>query len=116
MTAEELNAAIEIFRKATEDLIQANVRSIYKSKYGETNIIDGTTVISLPSAVPEEVYTNASDYEIRLHEALDNEGINILEAIIITNKTTTTFTVSSPAAALLKWETFLKVPNFNYHT
>ena len=116
MTEAQLIALIEVFRKEAEDLTQANVRSIYKSKYGEANIIEGDTVIALVSTVPEEVYDNATDYEIRFHSAISDDDINIKEAVSITDKTAVSFTVNSPMAGVLKWETFLKIPNFNYWT
>ena len=107
---------ITAFRKETEDLVQANVRAIYKYKQGTANLIDGDTVVSLASTYPEEVYSDANEYTIRFIEALDEDGIDISASLLITSRTTTSFTVNSMRAGTLKWQTYLTVPNFTYHT
>lgn len=117
-TKEEL---VTIFRKELEDLVQANVRNIFKSQYGTKTLVIGNNVITLeadtdPASEVTTSYLTADEYEIRFHEAIDTDGIDIKQALSITNKTAAGFTVVSPLAGTLKWETFLKIPNFNYWT
>jgi hypothetical protein len=76
----------------------------------------GDNVITLSSYVADEAYTDPSEYEIRFHEALDADGIDIKASLVIIDKTAVSFTVNSLLIGTLKWETFLKVPNFNYWT
>ena len=106
---------IEAFRQANEDLTQANVRNIYKAKYGTASLIVGSNVITLPLD-SDTAYATADEYEIRFLEAIDGDDIDIREALSISAKTSSSFTVTSPRAGSLRWETFLKVPNFNFHT
>ncbi len=106
---------ITAFRKENEDLTQANVRNIYKAKYGTANLAIGTTTITLPID-DDTAYATADEYEIRFHEAIDTDDIDIKEAIYISTKTATAFIVTSPLVGTLKWETFLKIPNFNFWT
>lgn len=111
-TKEEL---IELFRKANEDLTQANVRNIFKAKYGEITIEPGDNTVTLPLD-SDTAYLTAGEYEIRFHEATDTDGIDIKQALIIKNKTATSFVIESTLDGLVRWETFLKVPNFNFWT
>lgn len=111
-TKEEL---IEAFRKEAEDLTQAIVRNIFKAKYGEEDLVIGDTTITLPIDSDTE-YSTADEYEIRFLSAVDTDGIDIKEAIYIKSKTASAFVVNSPLVGYVRWETFLKVPNFNFWT
>lgn len=106
---------IEIFRKEAEDLTQAIVRNIFKAKYGENNLIIGDTTITLP-VDSDTAYATADEYDVRFNSAIDTDGIDIKEAILIKNKTATSFVIESPLVGTVKWESFLKVPNFNFFT
>lgn len=106
---------VEIFRKANEDLTQANVRNIFKVKSGVKELTVGDNLIVLPIS-DDTAYLSASDYRVSFYSALDNDGIDIAAALVITDQTATSFTVNSPRAGTLKWETYLIVPNFNMHT
>jgi len=106
---------IEAFRKETEDLVQANVRNIFKAKHGEKTLIAGSNTISLPVGTDDN-YDTPGEYEIRFVEATDGNGIDISEAISISSKTASGFVVDSPRAGTLKWETYLITPNFNFLT
>lgn len=111
-TKEEL---ITAFRKEAEDLTQAIVRNIFKAKYGEDNLIIGDTTIILPID-SDTAYATAEEYDVRFHSAVDTDGIDIKEAIYIKSKTASAFVINSPLVGTVRWETFLKVPNFNFWT
>ena len=115
MLPEEVLALIADFRKETEDLVQANVREIYKAKSGTKTLASGSNNIVF--SVDDEInYSNANDYGIRFRSAIDTDGFDIKEAISITAKTTSGFTVNSPGAGELKWETYLITPDFGFWT
>jgi hypothetical protein len=63
----------------------------------------------------DTAYTSVDDYEIRIQEALDADGVDIRNAITIT-KGVTGFTVVSSRAGDIKWESFLKYPDFDFWT
>lgn len=109
MTIEE---AITLFRKAAEDLTQANVRDIFKPKYGEFTMEEGDNTITLSG----EAYLTADEYEIKFHQATDADGIDIKDAISIESKAVDSFTINTPRAGTLRWITVLKTPNFNFWT
>jgi hypothetical protein len=106
---------IEVFRKATEDLMQAKDRITYKAKYGENVLAVGDNTITLPIA-DDTAYATADEYDISFIEALDADDIDIRPALVISNKTATSFKVYSPNITTLRWQTYLKVPNFNFFT
>lgn len=112
MTIEEL---ITVFRKETEDLVQANVRAIYKRKYGETPLIVGENIISFPVEDNDTAYASAGEYSIRLLKAMNND-VSIVLSLEIRNKTASGFTVYTPRDTVLHWETFLLYPDFSFHT
>ena len=117
-TKEEL---ITTFRKENEDLVQANVRNIYKYQYGTKVLAVGDNVITLatdtdPASEVTTSYLTAEEYEIRFHKAVDSDDIDIKMALVISAKTSAGFTVTSDFIGSLEWETFLKIPNFNYWT
>ncbi len=110
---------IEIFRKANEDLTQANVRNIYKAKFGTSELVVGDNVIEIPVLTVDEAYADPDEYLIRFYKAVeivDEEEIDISAALVVTNKTAVSFTVSSPVIGTLQWEIFLKYPNFHFWT
>lgn len=111
-TKEEL---ITAFRKENEDLTQANVRNIYKAKYGVKTLAVGNNTITMP-ILPDSDYETTEEYGIRYYEALDGDGIDIRLALVEVSRTTTSFVIYSPTTGTLKWETFLLVPNFNFWT
>lgn len=113
--SQDILDAITAFRKEAEDLAQANVRNIFKAKFGEEALVVGQITVSFPIA-SDTAYSGADDYEIRIHEALDEDGIDIKAALIISDKTTSGFKIYSPLAGTVKWESFLKTPNFNFWT
>lgn len=108
----EQQALIAVFRKETEDLVNANVENIYQRKQGTKTLVVGTNEISLPGAS----YASADNYEVQFFEATDTDGVDIKEAISIETKATNGFVVNTPRAGTLRWISFLKVPNFTYHT
>jgi len=109
MTIEEY---IELFRKASEDLVQANVRDIFKPKYGELTMEAGDNTITLTG----EAYLSTSEYEIKFYQATDADGIDIKDAISIESKAVDSFTINTPRAGTLRWVTSLKTPQFNFWT
>ena len=68
----------EDFRKALEDLIHANIVSIYNGKYGETSCLAG---VDVSVSFSDPVYDSADDYAINLIEATDADGIDIRDSI-----------------------------------
>ena len=106
---------VEIFRKSNEDLTQANVRNIFKVKSGVNDLAVGDNLIVLP-IIEDTTYLTASEYRVNFYSALDNDGIDIAAALVITEQTASSFTVNSPRAGTLKWESSLIIPNFNSHT
>ncbi len=98
----------EQVRKATEDLIQVNVREIFQVQYGEETLIDGDLTVTLETA-----YDDAGLYEVYVVQAVDNDGVDIKEAISIT-KGTGSFVVASSCAGTLRWTSCLKMPYFNF--
>ena len=103
---------IELFRKASEDLVQANVRDIFKPKYGELTMEAGDNTITLTG----EAYLSTNEYEIKFYQATDADGIDIRDAISIKSKAVDSFTINTPRAGTLRWITVLKTPNFNFWT
>nr|WP_320022082.1 hypothetical protein [uncultured Draconibacterium sp.] len=110
MTKEQ---AVELFRKANEDLTIANLRKAFKAKSGEENLIVGGINVVLPID-NDTTYATADEYEIVFNSAKDGNGTNIKDALKITNKTANGFTVTSTRAGVLRWETHLKTPDFNF--
>jgi hypothetical protein len=106
---------VEIFRQANEDLTQANVRNIFKAKYGEQVLSVGLNTITLPLS-DNTAYSTADEYDIQFLEARDEDDIDIRPALVISEKTALSFKVTSPAVTTLRWQTFLRVPNFNFWT
>ena len=111
----EILAAITALRKELEDLTQANVRNIYKAQYGEENIVNGNYGVAF-QVNADTSFQSGDEYEVVIHEALSEDGMDIRQAVTVTNKTATGFQVSSPIAGTMKWYIFLKVPNFNFWT
>jgi len=109
MTIEEY---IALFRKATEDLVQANVRDIFQAKYGEQALAVGDNTINLPG----DAYASEDVYEIEFYQATDTSGIDIRDAITIESRTVNSFTINTPRAGTLRWVTSLKTPKFTFWT
>lgn len=114
LTTEQL-ALITAFRKETEDLVQSNIRNVFKAKYGEAALTAGSNTITFPVGT-DDVYQSDDEYEVRFSEATDTDGTDIREAISITEQTASAFIVSTPRAGTLRWQANLKTPNFNFHT
>ena len=114
LTPEQL-ALITAFRKETEDLVQANVRNIFKVKYGEKTLSVGSNTITFQIGT-DDSYLNGTEYEVKFFEATDSDGIDIKEAISITTQTASAFTINTPRAGVLRWQTNLKTPSFNFWT
>ena len=110
----EVLAAITALRKENEDLVTAKVRKIYKAKYGEETLAVGENTIAFPIE-DDTAYVSADDYEIRIHEAIDANGIDVSGSIIIT-KEILGFKADSLRESTLKWEAFLKTPDFEFFT
>lgn len=112
MTKEE---AIEYFRKATEDLVQSNVRTIFKAKSGEKEVSEGDNSVSFPID-DDTAYSSSDEYEIEIQYARDANGIDIKDALEITDQTSTGFNISASRAGTVRWESHLRTPNFNFWT
>lgn len=106
---------ITTFRKAVEDLVQANVRTIFKAKYGTKTLTAGSNTITFDVGTDDN-YTSGTEYTVRFIEAVDSNNIDIRDAIYITSQTASAFVVNSARAGTLKWESHLNVPNFNFWT
>lgn len=112
MTEEELDFLIGEFRKECEDLIRANIKDTFQIQYGELDIVaDTPTVINLG-----EAYAASTLYEVVLFEATDSEGVNILDAVTISDKGTASFTLTSLRGGHIRWETALKTLKLDFWT
>ena len=103
---------IEQHRKATEDLIQSNVKTIFQVKSGETVLQAGDNIITLPG----DNYSSDNIYEVVFISALDEDQVDISGALVVTDQDTTSFTVNSPRIGTLRWQSCLKTPNFSFWT
>ena len=111
MTSEELNTLITEFRKENEDLVTAMVRDIFNVLYGQANLEEGVISIYLSTA-----YISTDDYEVVVFSAVDTDGTDIKEALTITKSSVSGFTVLSPRAGILRWETIRRLPKLNFWT
>lgn len=112
MTGPELALAITIFRKETEDLIIANNVKMFQIQYGTFTILAGETKsIALATA-----YTHDYDYEVKIFEATDTDGVNIIDALTIPSQATTYFEIYSPRNATVRWQTVLRTPLIDFYT
>jgi hypothetical protein len=111
MTEAELTVLITAFRKETEDLVMANVKTIFNIQYDEESLIEGTISVAIPDA-----YVSVDDYEVVVFSALDAEDNDIKDTLVIEKVTASSFTVESPIAGTLRWETMRRVPQINYWT
>jgi hypothetical protein len=113
MTSEEFNTLLTAFRKETEDLTVSLVKDMFQIQYGEISITAGETkTVSLS----DPVYASASDYQVVVFEATDINGVNIIDAITITDQGTNYFEVHSPRAGTIRWQTIRKTPKINFWT
>ena len=108
-TIEEL---ITEFRKAAEDLYSALTIKIFLMKYGELSASAGDNPISFTG----DAYDSATDYNIRIIEALDGEGISVKGELEIKNKTANGFTINAIRACNIKWQTARNSPKINFWT
>jgi hypothetical protein len=108
-TQEEL---ITAFRKETEDLVQAMLIQIFLIKYGELSAVVGDNPVSFTG----DAYDSATDYTIRIVEALDGEGIDVRGELNIKDKTANGFKISAVRPCSIKWQTGRNSPKINFHT
>ena len=109
----QLQALITVFRKETEDLITSMNIEMFQIQYGETTILeDETKTINLGSAYPL-----VTDFEIVIFEASDTDGVNIKDALIVgETKTVSSFSIYSPRACTVRWQTLRRTPLINFWT
>lgn len=112
--SQDILDAITAFRKENEDLVQANIRKIYRYKYGEETLSVGENTVSFP-VEDDTAYPEPESYNLILY-ATDADGVDITASIIVTENTTSGFKVDSPRIGTLIWESSLKIPDFNFHT
>lgn len=112
MTEQELDAAIEVFRKETEDLCVAKIKEMFQVQYGEFTILASET----KSIALAEAYSSSSVYEVKIFEATDTDGVNIADALVITNQEAGYFEIFSNREASVRWQTVLKTPLLNFWT
>ena len=112
MTTEELDYLIPAFRKETEDLIKANIKDTFQTKYGEVNVQADTPLVVQMT----EAYAGADLYEVILYEATDTDGANMTDAITISERQADRFTLTSLRDGRVRWETTLKMPKINFWT
>jgi len=108
-TQEEL---ITAFRKEAEDLVQAMLIQIFLVKYGELNASPGDNIISFTG----DAYDSATDYTIRIVEALDGDGIDVKGELNIKDKTANGFKINAVRTCVIKWQTGRNSPKINFHT
>lgn len=112
MTSEEMDILITVFRKENEDLTIAKIREMFQIQYGEFDILAEET-LSIPLT---DAYSSDSVYEIKFFEATDTDGVNIVDALVIDEQLTTSFSIYSSRAAHVRWQTGLKTPLINFWT
>jgi hypothetical protein len=110
-----LTDLIEAFRQETEDLVHANVRKMFRAKYGEETIIAGDNSIVLPVGT-DDTYETANEYDIAIAEAKDLDNIDIKDALVVKDITASGFVITSPRAGAIRWYTFLRTPDFFFWT
>lgn len=108
-TVDEL---IQIFRKETEDLLTSKEQYHWNIHKWETTISEGETkTFNITNA-----FDSASDYHIIIHEALDSDGVNIIDALEINPISSSQFSIYSPRACSIKVNVQRKTPKFELFT
>lgn len=103
---------ITVFRKETEDLVKSLFKETYLIQYGESIMAEAETkTITLT-----EAYLNVDDYEIRLFSAIDSDGANVIDSIVLSDKLAGGFKIYSPRPSLVRWQTVRRIPLINYWT
>jgi hypothetical protein len=108
-TQEELIAE---FRKETEDLVFAHILNIFLMKHGEETLIAGDNTITFEG----DTYDSATDYTIRIVEALDGDGIDVRGELNIKDKTANGFTINAINPCTIKWQTARNSPKITFNT
>lgn len=113
MTQAELQQLITVFRKETEDLITSINVEMFKIQYGEESMLEDETItVNLIDA-----YSAASDFEVVIFEALDTDGVNIKDALVVAeSKTASSFSIYSPRECTVRWQTLRRTPLINFWT
>jgi len=108
-TQEEL---ITEFRKETEDLVNAWLIEAFLIKYDTLSASVGDNVIGFSG----DAYDSISDYNVRIIEALDNDGIDVKGELEIKNKTINGFTINAVRLCTIKWQTARNNPKISFYT
>lgn len=110
-TAAQL-ALIAAFRKEAEDMITALVKRAFKVQYGELVCVAGENSVSFTET---DWQYNDTDYEIFIYEALDANGVDI-KFSITAYKTVGGITLICPRPCTARWQTTLRVPDWEFIT
>jgi hypothetical protein len=103
---------VEDFRKATEDLVYANIVEIFLIKHGELSATAGDNTISFTG----DPYDTADEYAIGFFEALDVDEIDVRGELSIKDKTVNGFTVTTVRNCVIRWVTTRVSPKINFWT
>lgn len=108
-----MSVTVQDVRKALEDMVYANLESIYLIKGGSTALVANTDKSVAFSGDP---YDNATDYVLRIDEAFDTDGFDISMAIEVKDTTANGFVFRSPRNTTVKWTTHRRIPKISYWT
>ena len=100
-------------RKALEDMLYANLIDIFLVK-GDSTVLAADTDVSV--AFTGDAYNSATDYIVRIDEAVDVDGFDLTMAIEIKDPTANGFTFRSPKNTTVKWTTHRRIPKISFWT
>lgn len=107
-----LDQLITSHRKEVEDLVKSLFEETYLIQYAEEILTEGQTkTITLSKA-----YLNADDYEIRLFSAIDSDGANVIDSIVLSDQVAGSFKIYSPRPSIVRWQTTRRIPLINFWT
>jgi len=107
----------EQLRKALEDMLFSNLVNIFLIKHNDKSIVPGDNTVSFTG----DAYDSATDYEVRIIEAIDSAGVSIDGEINIKSRTANGFIIEwTPFAGAttgsVKWTTARYSPKINFWT
>lgn len=108
-----MTVTITDVRKALEDMVYANLIDIFLIKGGETALTAETDV---SVAFTGDPYDSATDYILRIDEAVDTDGFDLTMAIEIKETTANGFTFRSPRNTTVKWTAHRRTPKISFWT
>lgn len=109
MTPQEL---VVQFRKETEDLVNAIINDMFLMKHGEIPAQAGLNTVIFTDAP----YDSAEAYLIGIHEAIDNDQVDVRGELTIQDQTANGFKIWTERPCMIKWISTRRVPKINFWT